>query len=186
MHTAMKSAWSGYEDRAHWGIWVFFANQHKDGYGLGGIMFDSVGLNQRQGSAIFNNSFVSKAPNNISAEQKEKWIKRNRFWCAIHEAGHALNLAHAWQKALGEAWIQLVGDGRSLSFMNYPQVFNKSNEDEFWAKFEWKFTQQEYLFLRHSPREFVEPGNSGWFENHGLGNEGPTVIRFEQKEEAPK
>jgi len=66
--------------------------------------------------------------------------------------------------------------------MNYPQVFDDTNEDEYWSKFEWKFTNQEYLFLRHAPREFVEPGNSGWFENHGFdGESGPNVIRFAKK-----
>ena len=24
-------------------MWVFFANQHEDGHGLGGIMFDDIG-----------------------------------------------------------------------------------------------------------------------------------------------
>ena len=53
MHDAMQVYWSRFAPKAQWSVWVFFAALHEQGASLGGIMFDDIGPNQRQGTAIF-------------------------------------------------------------------------------------------------------------------------------------
>ncbi len=62
MHDAMIVFWSRFANLPQWALWTFFADQHEMGSGLGGIMFDDIGPNHRQGTAIFNNSFISDPP----------------------------------------------------------------------------------------------------------------------------
>ncbi|MCP4254384.1 MAG: hypothetical protein GY775_13455 [Candidatus Scalindua sp.] len=169
MHDAMQSYWSKYDNNAQWSMWVLWARRHDQGSGLGGIMFDDIGPNERQGTAIFNDSFIKNAPAGDS--DPTAWVNRMKFWTAVHEMGHAFNLAHAWQKAFshpsyGDAWIPTPSEPESRSFMNYP--YNVSGgESAFFADFEFRFSDSELLFMRHAPSRFVEMGNEDWFDNHG-------------------
>lgn len=172
MHNAMVTFWSRFQDRPQWAMWVLYAAQHDQGPSLGGIMFDDIGPNHRQGTAIFTNSFIQNAPQ--SDPNAAAWRRRMVFWTAIHEMGHAFNLAHAWQKALGvqqgapgDPWIPLANAPESRSFMNYP--FRVSGgESSFFSDFRFRFSDDELVFMRHAPRRFVQMGNSNWFVNHGF------------------
>ncbi len=169
MHDAMQTYWSHFVDAPEWAAWVFFAAQHEMGYNLGGIMFDDLGPNQRQGTSIFYNSFISQAPANDP--NPAAWVERMRFWTAVHEMGHTFNLAHSWQKALPATWIPLVSDPAALSFMNYPYLYpNGQNGSEklFFSNFQFRFSDQELLFMRHAPYRFVEQGYADWFDQHGF------------------
>lgn len=165
MHDAMQTYWSRFADKPQWAMWVFFASQHEYGYGLGGIMFDSIGPNHRQGTAVFNDSFVSDAPADES--NQDEWVQRNVFWTACHEMGHGFNLAHSWQKSWGTPWIPQINDFEARSFMNYPNNVS-GGQNAFYANFEYRFTDEELLFMRHAPSRFVEMGNEDWFSNHGF------------------
>jgi hypothetical protein len=59
MHDAMQLHWSRFADRAQWAMWVFYASLHETGTDLGGIMFDDLGPNHRQGTALFVDSFIA-------------------------------------------------------------------------------------------------------------------------------
>jgi hypothetical protein len=165
MHDAMQAFWSDWRNAAQWSLWTFFARQHDIGPSLGGIMFDDIGPNHRQGTAIFNDSFISNAP--AGDPNPNAWVRRMRFWTAIHEMGHAFNLAHSWQKALGTPWIPLLNDPEARSFMNYPFRVN-GGQSQFFADFDYRFTDQELLFMRHAPARFVQMGNADWFDHHGF------------------
>ena len=172
MHNAMVTYWSRFADRPQWALWVLFAARHDTGRSLGGVMFDDIGSNHRQGTAIFTDSFIQDVtpgdPNPAA------WRQRMVFWTAVHEMGHAFNLAHAWQKALGvpqgapgDPWIPLTNQPESRSFMNYP--FRVSGgEVSFFSDFRFRFTDDELIFMRHAPRRFVQMGDSNWFVNHGF------------------
>lgn len=165
MHDAMQVHWSQFTDNPKWAMWVFFASLHQDGYPLGGIMFDDIGSQHRQGTAIFNNSFISSAPE--SDAQPEAWVKRMKFWTACHEMGHGFNLAHSWQKSLGNPWIPLQDEREVRSFMNYPYDVQGS-VPAFFQNFEYRFSDNELLFLRHAPERFVKMGDAEWFDDHGF------------------
>lgn len=171
MHDAMQIYWSRFAPRAQWAMWVLFASLHEWGYG--GIMFDSIGPNHRQGTAIFNDSFISQPP--AGDANPNAWVDRMRFWTACHEMGHAFNLAHSWDKEYGITWIPLENELEERSFMNYPREVD-GGQSAFFANFEYRFSDSEMLFMRHAPSRFVQMGNADWFDHHG----------FEQAEESPQ
>jgi hypothetical protein len=169
MHDAMQSYWSKYSERAKWSLWTFFAARHEMGSSLGGIMFDDIGPHQRQGAAIFYDSFISQAPAGDS--QPAAWVDRMRFWTAVHEMGHTFNLSHSWQKSLSSGtsgpWIPLADEPEARSFMNYP--YNVAGgQTAFFSDFEYRFSDNELTFMRHAPESFVEQGNAPWFDEHGF------------------
>lgn len=169
MHDAMQLYWSRFADRPQWAMWVLFAALHESGTSLGGIMFDSIGPNHRQGTAIFSDSFISNPPANET--HPDAWVARMRFWTACHEMGHGFNLAHSWQKthppAWGTPWIPTPNENEARSFMNYP--YNVAGgQAAFFNDFEYRFSDSELLFMRHAPARFVQMGNADWFDNHGF------------------
>ena len=167
MHDAMQVHWSRFADKPQWSLWTLFAGRHDMGPSLGGIMFDSIGPNHRQGTALFLDSFISEAPPGDPAPAA--WIRRMRFWTAVHEMGHAFNLAHSWQKSLGTPWIPLANEPGALSYMNYPfRTPEPGGEKVFFSKFQFRFSDNELLFLRHAPDRFVQQGNADWFDHHGF------------------
>jgi hypothetical protein len=177
LHDAMQTYWSRFEDRAQWAMWVIYASLHEadepnifnpdpQPEDLGGIMFDDIGPNHRQGTSIFTDSFIKFPPADDLAP--DAWVRRMRFWTAVHEMGHAFNLAHSWQKHLGKSWIlPLVSDPEARSFMNYPGAVT-GGQEAFFADFEFRFIDQELNFMRHAPEAFVQMGNADWFDNHGF------------------
>lgn len=172
MHDAMQVYWRRFANRAQWSMWVLFAHLHRavppfipTPEDLGGIMFDDIGPNHRQGTAIFNDSFIKNPP--AGDPDPVDWVKRTKFWTAVHEIGHGFNLAHSWQKSLGTPWIALANEPEARSFMNYPdRVIGR--QSAFYANFEYRFSDQELLFLRHAPSRFVQMGNADWFDDHGF------------------
>jgi hypothetical protein len=165
MHNAMVTYWSRFANNPAWAMWVLYAARHDMGRSLGGIMFDDIGPNHRQGTAIFTDSFIQDAP--AGDANPAAWRNRMQFWTAIHEMGHGFNLAHSWQKALGTPWIPLGNEPEACSFMNYP--YNVSGgQAQFFSNFNFRFSDDELVFMRHAPRRFVQMGNSNWFDNHGF------------------
>jgi len=98
MHDATQVHWSRFANKAQWSPWTLLPSLHEQGPSLGGIMFDDIGPNHRQGTAIFEDAFIATAPAGDPAPAA--WAQRMRCWTAAHEMGHACNLAHSWQKSL--------------------------------------------------------------------------------------
>lgn len=169
MHDAMQTYWSHFDAKAQWAFWTFFAAGHEFGSGLGGIMFDDIGPQQRQGTSLFVNSFISVPP--AGDPNPAAWVRRMIFWTACHEMGHTFNLAHSWQKSLvfgGHGpWIPLTNEPEARSFMNYPYNVT-GGTTAFFGDFEFRFSDQELLFMRHAPERFVEQGDALWFDHHGF------------------
>ena len=165
MHNAMVAYWSRFGNTPNWAMWVLYAAQHDQGRSLGGVMFDDIGPQHRQGTAIFTDSFIQDAP--AGDPNPAAWRNRMQFWTAIHEMGHAFNLAHSWQKSLGTGWVPLANEPEARSFMNYPYSV-AGGQARFFSDFHFRFSDAELVFMRHAPRRFVQMGNSNWFDNHGF------------------
>lgn len=113
--------------------------------GLLGVMFDSGDVLPRQGVAIFVGEIRARV---AAAEQDRKIIQTT-----VHELGHALNLAHRFERSIGRA--------DSTSFMNYDwRYLGGNHRDDFWRKFAFTFDPDELEFLRHAPRTAVMPGTA--------------------------
>jgi hypothetical protein len=132
-------------------------------------MFDDIGPNHRQGTALFYDSFISQAPNGDAAPAA--WVNRMRFWTAVHEMGHGFNLAHSWQKALTIGgtgpWLPIADEPEARSFMSYPYGVT-GGQTAFFSDFEFRFSDSELLYMRHAPERFVQMGNAEWFDQHGF------------------
>jgi hypothetical protein len=169
LHDAMQTYWSRFDNTAQWAMWVFFAYLYEVGTGQGGIMFDEIGPNHRQGCAIFNGSDIFLPP--AGDLNPAAWIQRMLFWAACHEMGHGFNLAHSFQKSWvwkgRSSWIPLSDEPEARSFMNYPD-FVSGGQTAFFSDFEYRFSDSELLFLRHAPETFVQPGNAAFFDHHGF------------------
>lgn len=175
LHNAMQTFWSRFDSRAQWGMWVIYAALHERGTRLGGIMFDTLGQQHRQGTAIFTDSFISQPP--FGETHPDAWRKRMQMWTAVHEIGHGFNLAHSWQKEAGIPFpLTARNEPEARSFMNYPDKVS-GGQEAFFSDFEYRFSERELFFMRHAPRDFVRMGGALWGQNHGLSN---TVERPEQ------
>lgn len=168
MHDAMQAHWSRWTDAPQWALWVLFARLSSEGSDLGGVMFDDIGPAHRQGTSIFSDSFISLAP--AGEAHPGPWVERMKFWTAVHEIGHAFNLAHSWEKPAALPWVPLPAESSALSYMNYPYA-HPGGLDAFFAAFEYGFSPNELLFLRHAPARFVQPGAAFWGVNHGFERE---------------
>ena len=178
MHDAMQTFWSRFSNAPRWSMWVFSAALHDMGTSLGGIMFDDIGPNHRQGTAVFTEAFISTPPSGDAAP--DAWVRRMRFWTTAHEMGHAFNLAHSWQKSLGTQWIALTDEPEARSFMNYPYNVT-GGETAFFRTFDYRFSDAELLFMRHAPARFVQMGNADWFDHHGFESPADAVQASEYR-----
>lgn len=165
LHDAMQTYWSRFADSPQWSMWVLFAARHDQGRGLGGVMFDDIGPNHRQGVAIFTDTNIARAPEEDS--NAAAWVARMKFFTLIHEMGHAFNMAHSWQKSMGTPWIGLQDQPAARSFMNYPQYVS-GGQQAFFSSFRYRFSNSELLFMRHAPERFVQMGEADWFDDHGF------------------
>jgi hypothetical protein len=162
LHDAMRVNWSRYSTNARWAMWTLFAGEYET-QDLNGIMFDYHATPQRQGAALFTTTIGQGVP--AGDPNPTAWRARMRFRVAIHEMGHAFNLAHSFQKSSG-GWIPLADEPEARSFMNYPWRV-AGGQSAFFSTFRFRFSDQELMFMRHAPDRFVQPGNAAFFDNHG-------------------
>lgn len=123
-------------DRKSWNLHLLLL-QESTLAGLLGVMFDSgeADVNQlpRQGAAVFQRPIKTRPD----------W-PRKLIQTTVHELGHALNLAHRFERPVGRA--------DSTSFMNYDwKYLGGMNADRFWREFDFTFDADEVAFLRHGP-----------------------------------
>lgn len=126
-----------------------------------GVMFDNRGELQRQGTAVFRNEIERYFPHNTD---------RKIIQTTAHEIGHALNLAHRFEREVGRA--------DSTSIMNYDWRYRGGNRrDEYWKKFDFTFDSDERAFLGHGARGQIVPGgapfHSATYWSNGNGGYSP-------------
>ncbi|MFJ4208492.1 hypothetical protein ACIPY2_08540 [Paenarthrobacter sp. NPDC089675] len=160
LHDAMETSFGKYNSGwPAWNLWGVQAGLF-DTAGVGGIMFDAAagfgGAGRgpdRQGFAVFRkHTWFTNLVNN-PATQDQAWAMRHFLYTWVHEAGHAFNFLHAWDKARPDA----------LSWMNYDWKYDQRNgADTFWANFRFRFDDDELLHMRHGDRAAVIMGGDPW------------------------
>jgi hypothetical protein len=175
LHDAMETAFSLYTSTwPNWRLWGLQVGAF-DSSTLGGIMFDAPAANQgagerpdRQGFAVARNHswFTDLVASPSTQAQYEALRKYLYVW--VHEAGHAWNLLHSWNK----------GRPSALSWMNYDWKYDAINgADTFWARFYMRFDDEELIHMRHGDRKTVIMGGDDWGTGGHL--EAPPVAALE-------
>jgi hypothetical protein len=120
----------------------------------------------RQGFAVFrNHSWFTNLVPGTPANQDQAWAMRHYLYTWVHEAGHAFNFLHSWNKGRRDA----------LSWMNYDWRYDNLPTHEagdFWKNFRFRFDPEELIHIRHGDRASVimggDPWASGGHVEHGL------------------
>ena len=156
LHTLMSDLAQSPMDMRVWQLHLLLLSR-SNRPGLLGVMFDSADALPRQGCAVFVNEI--RGIQGIDHERK-------LIQTTVHELGHALNLAHRFERVVGRA--------DSTSFMNYDWRYRGGNrQEEFWNHFHFTFDDDEFEFLRHAPMAPVIPGGAAfhsanyWLDGHG-------------------
>lgn len=162
LHTLMTDFAAGELNERLWELHLLLLAR-SDQSGLLGIMFDETEVLPRQGVAVFAEE-IRSIP---GIDNDRKLIQTS-----VHELGHALNLAHRFERVVGRA--------DSTSFMNYDWRYRGGNKrDEYWSRFAFTFDPDELSFLRHGPRSAVIPGGAPFhsirYWNEGTGGYSPYV-----------
>lgn len=161
LHDSMEVAFSQMSSTwPRWNMWGMMAGQF-DNPGVGGIMFDAAAAfggageaPERQGFAVFrNHSWFSDLQAGVPANQAQAEAMRKFLYTWVHEAGHAFNFLHSWNKSRPNA----------LSWMNYDWRYDDLNgPDSFWGNFNFRFDDEELLHMRHGDRVSVIMGGDPW------------------------
>jgi hypothetical protein len=172
LHDAMETYYSQYSGIwPTWQMWCSLCGKYDKDTVLG-VMFDADsrfgGAGQRperQGFAVFRkhrifDDLMSGTPVN----QRTAYAMRQYLRTFVHEAGHALNLLHSWNKDRPS----------SLSWMNYPQHYPygpndpRNNANEYWNNFKFRFDEEELIHIRHGDRSSVIMGGDPWSSGRHL------------------
>ncbi len=162
LHDAMETNYSQFGGTwPDWKMWGLMAGVFEDSL-VGGLMFDTSSEfggagkagPERQGFAVFRgHEWFHDLVNGPPQNQDEAWAARHFLYTWVHEAGHAFNFLHSWDK----------GRPDSLSWMNYNSKYDQRNPTlGFWKKFAFRFDDDELIHLRHGNRASVIMGGDPW------------------------
>ncbi len=182
LHDAMEVHYSKYAAGwPKWHMWGLLAGTF-DSPSVGGIMFDAAAMYggagrppERQGFAVFrNHSWFNNLVAGTPANQDQAWAMRHFLYTWVHEAGHAFNLLHSWNKSRPD----------SLSWMNYDWRYDQRNgSNTFWGNFRFRFDDEELIHIRHGDRAAVIMGGDPWASGGHL--ETPEGAMAQTMENAP-
>ncbi|HKB02799.1 MAG TPA: hypothetical protein VKD90_11300, partial [Gemmataceae bacterium] len=161
LHDAMERYFSQYQGPwPNWEMWGLLAGQYEKS-GVGGVMFDAAAAYggagrgpDRQGFAVFRkHNWFKKLPAAAPADKDQAEALRKFLYTWVHEAGHAFNFLHSWDKNRPDA----------LSWMNYDWKYDANHGDgAFWRAFRMRFDDEELIHLRHGDRPAVMMGGDPW------------------------
>jgi hypothetical protein len=161
LHDAMETHYSQFGGAwPAWKMWGLLAGLF-DNPGVGGIMFDAAGAfggagkaPERQGFAVFRrHQWFDNLVAGVPANQAQAWAMRHYLYTFVHEAGHAYNFLHSWDK----------NRPSSRSWMNYDWKYDAINgADTFWKSFRFRFDDEELIHIRHGDRKAVIMGGDPW------------------------
>jgi hypothetical protein len=182
LHDAMETHYAKYGSGwPSWRMWGLMAGTF-DEPAVGGIMFDAAAAYggageapERQGFAMFrNHSWFQDLVPGTPANPAQAAAMRHFLYTYIHEAGHAFNFLHSWNKSRPD----------SLSWMNYDWRYDQRNgPDAFWGNFLFRFDDEELLHLRHGDRAAVIMGGDPWASGGHL--EAPAEAMTQLEGDAP-
>jgi hypothetical protein len=145
LYKTMCKHFSRLKNEPQWTVWLFSALKYSLN-SVKGIMLMHGGK-ERIGCVVFQKATGWQTPQQ----------KRLRLFICVHELGHCFNLTHPWKKQKDPS-IKENGYA-TLSWMNYPWKYYQSKDEcgqeAFWKAFNFQFSDQELIHLRHGFRNDV-------------------------------
>ena len=161
LHNAMETYFSQIGGSwPKWEMWGILAGAYEEP-SVGGIMFDAAATfggagkaPERQGFAVFRkHEWFDNLVDGTPANADQAASMRQFLYTWVHEAGHAFNFLHSWDKNRPDA----------LSWMNYDWRYdNQNGANSFWSNFMFRFDDEELIHLRHGDRSAVIMGGDPW------------------------
>ena len=161
LHDAMETHFSQIAGTwPRWELWGLLAGEF-DNPLVGGVMFDAAAAfggagmpPERQGFAVFrSHTWFDRLRDGAPTDAAEVEALRKWLYVWVHEAGHAFNFLHSWDKNRPD----------SLSWMNYDWRYdNRNGPSSFWRSFQMRFDDEELVHLRHGDRAAVIMGGDPW------------------------
>ena len=161
LHNAMETYFSQMKGPwPKWEMWGVLAGSYEEP-SVGGVMFDAAATfggagkaPERQGFAVFRkHEWFDNLVEGEPSSADEAAAMRQFLYTWVHEAGHAFNFLHSWDKNRPDA----------LSWMNYDWRYDNLNgADSFWSNFMFRFDDEELVHLRHGDRSAVIMGGDPW------------------------
>jgi hypothetical protein len=164
LHNAMETYFSQIGGPwPKWEMWGLLAGTYESDT-TAGLMFDSnagafdgAGAGkapERQGFAVFRKHFwFNDIVQGKPSTPDQAASMRQFLWAWVHEAGHAFNFLHSFDKNRPDA----------LSWMNYDWQYDENHgPGSFWANFMFQFDDEELIHLRHGDRSAVIMGGDPW------------------------
>ncbi len=143
LHALMVDVADRPVDRPAWGLGLLVLGSADERQrGLLGVMFDTTPQLPRQAAAVFATAVRELRPDDAD---------RKLMQTTVHEIGHALNLAHRFEREVGRA--------DSFSHMAYDWR-HVGGPEVFWEGYDYRFDPDELAFLRHGRRRDVIPGGA--------------------------
>nr|BAK02247.1 predicted protein [Hordeum vulgare subsp. vulgare] len=141
-------------DNESWDVCIMHLGSSNEA-GLLGVMFDDRG---RRALAVFAGEIEDRFRANSIMSLEAKILQTT-----AHELGHALNLAHRFERGVGRA--------DSLSCMNYSWRFSQGGDSAYWQGFDFVFDGDEISFLLHAPLYKIIFGGLEFHQvNYWVGN----------------
>jgi len=180
LHDIMETHFSQFGGAwPNWHMWGLLAGVYERP-SVGGVMFDAAArfggagkAPERQGFAVFRKHgwFDHLAD---GSDQERAKAMRHFLYTWVHEAGHAFNLLHSWDK----------GRPDSLSWLNYDWRYDRvENGAIFWRRFGFQFDDDELIHIRHGARHAVMMGADPW--SSGAHLEAPNMATAQVEGLAP-
>lgn len=161
LHHAMEVHFSQFAGEwPKWEMWGLLADTYEKPT-VGGVMFDAAAIfggvgkpPERQGFAVFReHPWFRDLTAGSPATPQQAAAMRKYLYTWVHEAGHAFNFLHSWDKNRPDA----------LSWMNYDWRYDARNgATRFWRNFRFRFDDEELIHLRHAHRAAVMMGGDPW------------------------
>lgn len=183
LHDLMVDHFESISAKPRWNMWGVMASRFINS-GVGGIMFDAAAEfggagvpPERQGFAVFReHSWFKNLVSGTASNLAQAEASRKFLYTWIHEAGHAWNFLHSWDKSRPD----------SLSWMNYDWRYDdRHSEGDFWKRFEFRFDDDELLHMRHGNRAAVIMGGDSWGSGGHLESEPDGLAAIEIQGGAP-
>ena len=146
LYAAMTENFTPVNDKNLWRIWLFSANEYVIGDFKGNMLYFN---GQRVGCAVFQHATGWQTARE----------RRMRLFIYVHELGHCFNLPHPWNWPLSNRPSEKTQSHKTLSWMNYPWTYRSPSglfgDEAFWNAFNFQFSKQELIHLRHGFRNNV-------------------------------